>query len=52
MEGQFWSLTIWLGPVILAAAIAYALLRRRRLTRSEVAARDRATHKLYEEEKS
>ncbi len=49
MEGQLWSLTIWLGPIILGAVIAYALLRRRRLTRSEIAARDRATHRLYDE---
>lgn len=49
MEGPLWSLTIWLGPIVLAVVIAYALIRRRRLTRTEVSARDRATHQLYDE---
>lgn len=49
MEGPIWSLTIWLGPIVLAIVIAYALIRRRKLTRDEVAARDRATNDLYDE---
>lgn len=47
MEEQLWSLTIWLGPIILVV-VAYALLRRRKLTRTRVATRDRATHGLYD----
>ncbi len=50
MEGSFWALTVLLGPLILAVAIGYALLRRRRLTQSEAAASRRATRNLYQEE--
>jgi biopolymer transport protein ExbB/TolQ len=49
MEGVFWSITILLGPVILAVAIAYALIRRRRRTRAERAAGRQATRELYSE---
>ena len=38
MEGLFWSITILLGPLILALVIAYVLIRRRRRTPAERAA--------------
>ncbi len=44
-----WSLVIVLGPVILGAVIAYALLRRRRLTPRERSAQIRATERNYSE---
>jgi len=49
MDGFSWSFLTVLGPVVLAAAIGYVLLRRRKLTpREQVASRD-ATRALYNE---
>ena len=45
----FWSFSVVLGPVVLAAVIAYALLRRRRLTPPEQRAQDRGTERVYTE---
>jgi len=42
-----WFLTVALGPVLIAAAMGYVLLRRRRLSRRELAESDEATHELY-----
>jgi hypothetical protein len=47
MEGQFWSLAIVVGPILLAAAIAYALIKRRRLTSTEKQAQDAGTRRQY-----
>jgi hypothetical protein len=49
MEGMFWSWAIVLGPIILGLVLAYALLRRRRLTASEHRAQDAATRAQYRE---
>ena len=43
---NWWWATI-LGPVVLGAALAYALLTRRRLTPNEKADRKRAVEQLY-----
>jgi hypothetical protein len=45
-----WALATVLGPVVLAALIAYALLTRRRLSSREKRDRDAATRRLYDEE--
>jgi hypothetical protein len=42
-----WFAAVALGPVILGAAVAYALLRRRRLTRRERVESREATEDLY-----
>jgi hypothetical protein len=47
MEGQFWSLAVVGGPVLLALAIAFALIRRRRLSSTEKQAQDAGTHRQY-----
>lgn len=45
-----WMFVTVLGPVVLGAIIAYALLARRRLSSREKRERDAATHRLYDEE--
>ncbi len=49
MDGFFWSFLTVLGPLVLAAAIIYVLLRRRTLTPTEQAASRQATRELYNE---
>jgi hypothetical protein len=49
MEGLFWSITILLGPLILALGIGYVLWNRRRRTPAERAAGRQATRELYTE---
>lgn len=49
MDGFSWSFLTVLGPIILAAAIGYVLLRRRKLTPREQAASREATRELYNE---
>jgi len=49
MDGFFWSFLTVLGPLVLAGAIGYVLLRRRRLTPTEKAASRQATRELYNE---
>jgi len=49
-ESFEWSFVTVLAPIVLAAAIAYALLTRRRLTRSERDAQVRGTHEQYLDE--
>ncbi len=44
-----WFFAVAGGPLVLALAIIYALLRRRRLSREEKAKRDERTRKLYRE---
>lgn len=51
MDGFFWSFMTVAGPLVLALAIGYVLLRRRRLTPSEQAASRQATRELYTEPK-
>jgi hypothetical protein len=45
-----WMFATVLGPVVLGAVIAYALLARRRLSPREKRERDAATRRLYDEE--
>jgi hypothetical protein len=47
---SIWMFATVLGPVVLGAIIAYALLTRRRLSPREKRERDAATHRLYDEE--
>ena len=48
MTGSFWGLLTILGPLLLGAALAFALLRNRRSTQGEVDRTERATHDLYQ----
>jgi Na+/H+ antiporter NhaC len=45
-----WSFITVLAPIVLAGAIAYALLTRRRMSRAEQEVRNRETHKQYRDE--
>lgn len=47
---NWWWVTV-LGPIVLAIAIGYALLNRRRLTREEKVRQNRAVNRLYDEER-
>lgn len=49
MDGFFWSFLTVAGPLVLAVAIGYVLLRRRSLTPTEKAASRQATRELYNE---
>jgi hypothetical protein len=51
MADNIWLILVALGPVILAAAIAYALLRRRRLSTDERIAQEEAVERLYDKPK-
>lgn len=44
-----WLLVVLGGPIILGAIIAYALLRRRRLSRAERSMQKEATERVYDE---
>ncbi|MGE0499952.1 MAG: hypothetical protein AB7I79_11910 [Rhizobiaceae bacterium] len=46
---SLWGFVIIGGPLVIAIALAYALLTRRRLTVSEKRRQHRAVEKLYEE---
>jgi hypothetical protein len=46
-----WLVVVMGGPIILAAIIAYALLRRRRLSSTERLMRKDATERVYDETK-
>ena len=48
-ENVLWLLVVAGGPLLLAILIGYALLRKRRLTRSERAARERGTRDVFDE---
>lgn len=50
MEGQFWSLVIVAAPILLGAALAYVLIKRRRLSPNEKRAQDAGTRKQYRDE--
>ncbi|MCX2721555.1 hypothetical protein [Roseibium salinum] len=45
-----WFAAVALGPLALAAAIIYAIFRRRRLTRSERERQKRGVRHLYKDE--
>jgi hypothetical protein len=44
-----WLLAVAGGPLLLLVLFGYVLLRRRRLSRAERAARDRGTRNLFDE---
>ncbi|MGE6739428.1 hypothetical protein ACQKGC_04035 [Allorhizobium pseudoryzae] len=48
MIDNLWFIAVALGPVLLGAAFVYAMMRRRRLTRSEEVGQDAAIQDLYE----
>lgn len=49
--GNLWGVATILGPILLAAAILWALMRnRKRETPQDVARTEAATHRLYEQE--
>ena len=43
-SGGYWSLLTIIGPILLAAAIAWALLRNRKLSKGDLDRTERATH--------
>lgn len=47
MAEYMWFLTVAGGPLILGIIIAFALLRRRRLSRREQQKQNQATRELY-----
>ena len=49
MADLLWFFTVAIGPIILAVAIVWAVMRRRRLTTREQIESDRATENLYRE---
>ncbi len=49
-ENGLWLLVVAGGPVILAAALAYALLRRRHQTPTARSKSDRKTEELYKQQ--
>jgi hypothetical protein len=49
MTETLWMLVVVGGPVVIAAAVAYALLTRRSKSVGETAAQRSATRRLYEE---
>ncbi|MFC7053379.1 hypothetical protein ACFQI3_11840 [Hansschlegelia quercus] len=48
--GDLWSLLTVVGVIILGCAIAYGMLRTRKMTRNEKAVSERATDNLYKQE--
>jgi cytochrome c-type biogenesis protein CcmH/NrfF len=48
MIDNIWFFAVALGPVLLGAAIVYAMMRRRRLSRVEEARQKSATRDLYD----
>lgn len=47
MADLLWFVAVAIGPVMLGAAIAYALLRQRRLSAREKRAQNDAVRRLY-----
>jgi hypothetical protein len=50
MTDLFWLMAVTLGPVILAGAIIYALMRQRRLRPDEQKRSDAAARELYQKD--
>ena len=48
MADNFWFIVVAVGPILLGAAIAYALLQRRRLTAKEKRQQEEAIEELYD----
>lgn len=52
MTETLWLIVVFGGPLIIGAAIAYALLTRRSRSTGEAAAQRQGTRRLYEEEET
>lgn len=52
ISNLFWLLAVMIGPVLLGAAIFYALLRQRRLTSDEQARSNAAARELYRDDEN
>ncbi|KQW28096.1 hypothetical protein ASE36_16770 [Rhizobium sp. Root274] len=52
MTDLFWLMAVTLGPVILAGAIIYALMRQRRLRPDEQRRSDAAARELYQQDEN
>lgn len=50
MTTFLWLLVVAGGPILIALALAYGMMRSRRLTRSEEQAREDAIERLYEKD--
>lgn len=48
--GNLWSLATILGPILLAAAIIWAIMRNRRQSPAEIERSERAVHELRDRE--
>lgn len=48
MADKIWFIVVALGPVLLGCAIAFALMRRRRLNTAEVVEQNKAVERLYD----
>lgn len=49
LENTGWLLVMTIGPIVIGAALIYAYLNRRRLTRREKAVQHEAVQELYED---
>jgi len=49
MADYLWFFAVGIAPFLVAGVVIYALLRRRRLSFEEKAARDEKTRELYED---
>lgn len=48
MADNLWFFAVAIGPVLLGAAVVYAMMRQRRLSRPEQTQQDHAVQELYE----
>jgi hypothetical protein len=48
MEDKLWFVIVALGPVLLGAALVYAMRHRRRLSKAEKIRQEEAVEQLYE----
>lgn len=48
MADKLWFIVVALGPLLLGGVIAYALMRRRRLSTSEKVEQEKAVERLYD----
>ncbi|MFN7103477.1 MAG: hypothetical protein ACK4N1_12750 [Pseudorhizobium sp.] len=48
MADKIWFIVVALGPVLLGCVIAYAMMRRRRLTAPEKFQQEKAVERLYD----
>lgn len=51
MENLLWFFAVAIGPFLLGAAIVFALMRQRRLSRGEKVAQNEKIAELYDEDR-